>query len=91
MITTADTSRAAHEINKPKAPAQRLEIVAHVRSQGRNGAICDECEIALGLPHQTASARFTELKASGALVQSGEIRPTRTGSPAAVFVTPEFQ
>lgn len=90
MLTTQDTSRAAFLTNKPKAPAQRLEIMAYVRSQGINGAICDEIEVALGLPHQTASARASELKNNGSLVPSGEVRKTRTGSQAMVFVVPEF-
>jgi predicted transcriptional regulator len=45
------------------------------------GATCDEVEIALGLAHQTCSARISELKRDGLLDPVAK-RPTRTGSMA---------
>lgn len=62
----------------------RLLIFKEIGS--RNGGLtCDEIEQCLNLSHQTASARITELKQKGYIVQSG-IRPTRTGRSAAVYV-----
>lgn len=48
-------------------------------------ATCDEVEIALGMPHQTASARFFDLRALNWIAPTGETRATRTGSPALVW------
>lgn len=86
MTTTADTRRAAREMNRPKAPAQREAIVDHIRSRGLDGATTDEIEMALGLPHQSASARVTELRDAGKIETLGEVRPTRTGARAIVYV-----
>jgi len=57
------------------------------------GTICEDCERGLGMRHQTASARRTDLRASGYTtylvdpVTKQELRrPTSTGSPARVEV-----
>lgn len=81
-----DTRRAAHEANKPNAQAQRRMIAEYVSSQGVYGSTCDQAEVALTMIHQTASARITEMKKSGQLIPSGEVRPTRTGCKAVVFI-----
>lgn len=47
-------------------------------------ATCDETEIALGMGHQTCSARFSELKMSG-LIFAACKRQTRTGCMAQAF------
>ena len=46
---------------------------------------CDEAEVALNLSHQSASARFSELKREGKIEKCG-VRPTRSGCMAAVYV-----
>ncbi len=89
-MALATTSREAYEHNKSKAPVQRAAIVNYIRSQGVHGATCDEAEVVLNLPHQTCSARFTDLKDEKKIVPSGEVRMTRTNSRAMVLVTPEF-
>ena len=81
-------SVAAHESIAKRKRVLRDRIVAHVDALGRTGAISDEIETALDLPHQTVSARLTEAKARGELVPSGWSRPTRSGRFAAVLVTP---
>lgn len=48
-------------------------------------AICDEASEALHLKHQTCSARFTELKRSGLIEPTGQLRPTRSGCNAKVY------
>ena len=50
-----------------------------------NGKTCDELEVALGMSHQTCSARCSDLARAGLIIRTGEKRPTRTGSPAAVY------
>lgn len=61
----------------------RSRIFVEVRERG--GATCDEIEVALGLRHQTASARIRELVEAGKLVDSDERRPTRSGRDAVVW------
>ncbi len=95
MSITADTSRAAHQTKKSTAWIDRQRIIEYVRAQGINGSTCDQAEVALVMSHQTCSARFSEMsdedKGEGrSLFPSGELRPTRTGHRAAVFVTKEF-
>lgn len=86
MITTTDISREARESNRPKAPVQRAAILSFIRMCGLHGASCDEAEVALGLPHQTCSARFKDLKDEGLIETLGEVRKTRTGSRAIVYI-----
>ncbi len=45
---------------------------------------CDECEAALGLTHQTCSARINELVARGVIVANGS-RKTRSGRLARIW------
>lgn len=85
-MNTRAISIEAYQANKPKAPAQRAAILEYIRSCGVDGAICDEIEVALGLPHQTASARCTELCKDGAIEHTGEVRKTRAGSRAMVYM-----
>lgn len=46
---------------------------------------CDELEVALGLRHQTASARLRELVLMGRVFDTQHRRPTRSGRKAAVY------
>jgi hypothetical protein len=75
-------------LNKIKALSKTsqaaLRIAAFVKSQGDKGATCDEVEAALDLTHQSASARFNELKACGVLVSAHRARKTRSGGSAEV-------
>lgn len=63
----------------------RSKVMDHIASCGKAGATCDEIELALGITHQSASARCTELKANGD-VHSLTTRRTRSGRSAAVLV-----
>jgi len=78
-----DTSAAAHEAIAPHAAAMRLKVLTHIREV--DGATCDEIEIALGMKHQTASARLTELVKSGHAYKTICRRPTRSGCSARVI------
>lgn len=79
-------SVAANESIEDHKPTIRRRIAGYVHARGPVGATVDEIEIALGYSHQTASARVTELKQLGSLVPTGDRRPTRSGSSAAVLV-----
>jgi len=63
----------------------RGKVMAYISSRGKEGATCDEIEQALGISHQSASARCTELKANGD-VHTLTTRKTRSGRAAAVLV-----
>lgn len=78
-------STAAHASIKPSKATLRLYVHRLIRSASQ-GATCDEIETETGLSHQTVSARVTELKRAGWVVDSGRRRPTRSGRSAAVLV-----
>ena len=62
--------------NKQK---DRLAIMAHLETV--EDATCDEVEVALGMKHQTCSARFSEMKKDGEIYPT-ERRKTRSGCTA---------
>jgi len=68
----------------------RQRIVSALRRNRRRGLTCEEIEIKLGMKHQTASARLTDLKRAGDVTVIGR-RGTLTGSPAGInFLTSEL-
>lgn len=81
----AESAEANDSIAAVK-PTLRKRVVEYVRSRGTDGATSDEIEVALGMRHQTASARITEAKQLGLLEKTGTRRPTRSGHSAAVLV-----
>lgn len=83
-VTGSDTSRAAAEAIRPHAPCQRDRVLASITARHSEGMTCDEVEVALGLSHQTASARIRDLVKASVIVDSDSRRPTRTGRKAAV-------
>jgi len=54
--------------------------------RGEVGITCDEAEVLLDLPHQTCSARFSQMKKDGMIYDTGLCRKTRRNRNAAVFV-----
>ena len=60
-------------------------IFNYIKRRPKRGATTDEVEGALGLLHQTASARINEMRDWGLLRETGIRRPTRTGRPANVY------
>lgn len=75
-------SRAAASAIAPLAATIRETIRAHVAKVGPS--TCEEVERALGLKHQTASARIRELEQGGALEICGT-RRTESGVPARLY------
>lgn len=61
-------------------------VHAFITSRGLQGATCDEVEAALGLPHQTASARVYDLAGGGQITADGQTRKTRSNRKARVWV-----
>ena len=82
-----DTSLEAAEAAKATVKRKRAQVRAHIEACGVNGATDDEIEVALGFPHQTASARRRELVLLGLVKASGVKRKTRNGRWAKVWVT----
>jgi predicted transcriptional regulator len=80
----ADTSVAANaSLGAQKARARRQVLTSIATASG--GATCEEVERSLGMSHQTASARCTELLADGLIVDTGRRRRTASGRAARVY------
>lgn len=79
-------SQAAHDSIRPTKAEGRRRVKAAIRELG--AATSDDVTATYGLPHQTTSARFSELKADREIVQVGR-RRTRTGHWAAVYAVAE--
>lgn len=78
-------SVAAHESVKDSKEAGQLLVRRMLEETYRDdGLSCDEFEVITGMIHQSASARFSELKRAGVIVEITK-RPTRTGCAAVVF------
>lgn len=86
FVAGSDTSEEASDAKAESAEADRTRVLRHIQRCGDNGATCWEVEVALHLPHQTASARICDLKERGFLVDSMERRITGNGCQAQVLV-----
>lgn len=82
-VAESETSAEAAASVAPVTGDLRNMVLNHIRRSG--GATCDECEVALELAHQTCSARVTELRKLGLIVDSGQKRKTRSNRNAAVW------
>lgn len=76
-----ETSLQAHRSQKDKASTDCMVVYNRLRKYPR-GATCDRLEQALGMSHQTTSARLNDLARRGKIVDSGRREKTRTGRPA---------
>ncbi len=65
---------------------QRDVVLRCILRSGRQGQTCDEVEMIHNMRHQTCSARFTELKAEGWIVPTGDKRRTRSRRFAGVYI-----
>lgn len=74
-------SAEAHESVKPSKTQLHRLILATLG----NGMTCEEIDRQLGLKHQTASARISELRAQDAVTIIGR-RATSSGRWASVYV-----
>lgn len=84
-------SALAHQSIEPKKTAMQKQIHAFITECGPKGATCAEVEKALGLKHQTASARCTELRKDGQIFCNGLKRAAVGGQPGRVYVTSKGQ
>jgi predicted transcriptional regulator len=81
-------SREAHVSIERMKEAMRAKIAGRLKEVPA-GRTCDEIETDLCLRHQTASARISELLASGRIIRTKMRRATRSGRNASVVVAPE--
>jgi hypothetical protein len=85
-VRGSDTSAAAADsLDDKKLTQLRGRVYAHVKALAAKGATCDEVEVAMNLPHQTASARLRELQLGGFVHINQEKRKTRSGRAAHVY------
>lgn len=80
------TSQAAAKAGIKRVNGDRFRVLRHIMLQGSHGATDDEIEVALGLPHTTASARRRGLYLDDEIAFVGETRKTRRGRAANVWV-----
>jgi predicted transcriptional regulator len=85
-VRGSDTSRAAADSMAPHVSAIESDVLAYVKRKHGYGSTCDEIEYAMGLAHQTASARLKGLADKGLIRDSGARRKTRSGRAARVYV-----
>lgn len=85
-VVGSDTSKEAAESVVASAQAVRVRVFKHIEAQGGQGSTDNEIEHALGLRHQSASARRRELVQRGMVYDSGARRRTDSGRKAAVWV-----
>lgn len=81
-MTYRSTSRAALASTDRNATEQRVLDELRIRPAGLT---CDQFIAITGIPHQTASPRFTALEQRGLITRSELRRATRTGAMAAVY------
>lgn len=81
-----ETSIEAKESIKESVPSLREIVLKEVKIYGEFGLTCDEAEKRLGLRHQTASARFTELVKDDLIEDKGLRRKTSSGRNAIAWV-----
>lgn len=85
-----DTRRAAHERISPAKQEIYRRILGFAHWNGHRGFTADELAVSWGCSHNHVAPRICELNKSGKLVATSRTRRTRTGSPARVYVAPEF-
>lgn len=85
FVRSSPTSKAAATSIEPTSGTLRAIVLAFIRGRGASGATCEEVEIALGMKHQTASARMRELAQAKLIVENGKRRTTSSGRAAAVW------
>jgi|ERR671922_2205181 hypothetical protein len=85
-----DTRRAAHTRITPTKQKTYAEILAVAGERGAYGVIADEISDEWNCSHNHVAPRISELAKSGQLVRTRRTRLTRSGSPASVYVLPEF-
>jgi len=77
-------SDAAHQ--RVQKSRDRALVYGFIKAAGTFGHTVDEISLLLDRAPNRISGRITELKKAGEIVASFVTRPTRTGSPARVYI-----
>lgn len=77
-----DTSREAAESIRPTVSTLREKVFEQIKKTP-NGATCEQIELALGMKHQTVSARIRELELQDRIFYEGK-RMNKTGVRARI-------
>jgi len=82
----AETSVQAYATTpESKRLAMRTHILGFIEASSAFGTTCEEIEERTGLPHQSVSARISELLRDGLIHYGSERRKTRAGKSARVY------
>lgn len=84
-IVQIDTSAAARQANKGRAPIQREVVLRALRLAGLQGLTDEEGYELYGMNPSTWRPRRKELERSGLVYASTETRPTRAGRASRVW------
>ena len=82
----APTSLAAAEVAQHSAQADRAKIFTAIFAAGIHGLTREEIEDKTGIKGNTVRPRVCDLIKQGLIVESDEIRPTRSGCMARVLI-----
>lgn len=90
-FVNVNTSKAAALSHSPqRAEAMRVKVARYIADTEREGTISDKVEAALGMSHQTCSARVNDLEYVNIIYKTPRSIKTRTGRPARVYVYCDF-
>jgi DNA-directed RNA polymerase subunit RPC12/RpoP len=81
------TSIAAADAIKPCADTLRARVLDYIRKQGKTGATDDEIQVALNMNGSTQRPRRIELFQQGKICMATEMRLTRAGRKANVWIS----
>ncbi len=85
MSTTAQTSLAAWDSIRPDLTSYQVEVLIILRDAGPNGLADFEGEIRTAMGASNYRTRRVELQRKGLVVQTGEVRRTKSGRAAVVW------
>lgn len=85
-IDSSPTSREAAEAIAPSVNALQRAVLAHIQSCGERGCTDEEGIDALALSPSTYRPRRIELVTLGMIRDSGQVRKTRSGRAAVVWI-----
>ena len=91
FVRGSDTSEAAADSVADRRVSHQQKVLKYFKRVGTQGTTDDDIEVALGLRHQTASARRRELELKGLVSKTDRRRRTRSGRTAAVYVINETE
>lgn len=84
-VRGSDTSQAAaRQLVNPGT--KRAAVLRFIESRGRDGATDDEMQLGLGMSPSTERPRRIELFEARRICRTGNVRCTRTGRLAAVYM-----